>query len=174
MSSPVTAEESASIVEAIRGGMSRNEAARTFERSPSTISRIAKAEGLEFDRAQTKAATKAKQIDNRARRAELAPVFLEKAEKALKEIDDALGRMHGETLVYNFGGRDNTYEEHVLDQPPDETLKAMAATVRDLMQTAKNAQSAVLDAERVDRPDASGGVLEGIVDHLAALRRDRG
>ena len=167
---PITEEERAAIIEAVRGGMSRNDAARQFERSPSTISKIAHAAGLNFDRSKTAAATKAKQADNRARRAELAPIFLEKAEAALSKIDLAFQRMTGETLVFNFGGRDNTYEEHTLDSPPDDTLKAMAATVRVLMQAAKNAQAAVLDAERIDQPQAGYGALEQLVDAIGKAR----
>lgn len=170
--SHVTPEEHARIVEAIRAGSTCRQIASDFQRSTSTISRIAKAEGLAFDRAQTRAATEAKQADNRARRAALAPVFLDRAEDALGKIGAALDRMHGQTLVFNFGGRDNTYEEHLLDQPPDETLRSMAATVRDLMQTAKTAQTAVLDAERIDQPQAGHGALEELVDAIGRARAE--
>lgn len=170
MPRPFTDDERARILQAVKAGKGRNEIAREHNRSPSSISKIAHAAGLNFDRSKTEVATKAKQADNRARRAELAPRFLDKAEEALDQIAGALARMSGPTLVYNFGGRDNTYEEHVLDSPPTEVLRAAAATVRDLMQTAKTASSAVLEMERVDQPQAGYGALEQLVEAIQRAR----
>lgn len=167
---PITAAEKARILEAIKAGERRNDISRRFGRSPSTVSKIAHDAGLNFDRTATAAATKAKQHDNRARRAALAPEFLAKAEQALDKINEAISRMSGPTVVYNFGGRDNVYEEHTLDQPPMEVIRAAAAAVRDLMQTAKTATAAVLDMERVDTPPDGAGVLEHLVDAIAAAR----
>jgi len=49
-------------------------------------------------------------IDNASRRTELAALLLDRAQEALLD-------MHEPALVYNFGGRDNTYAEKLLSRP---------------------------------------------------------
>ena len=91
-------------------GLSCTKVAAELGRSRSTISQAAKAMGLSWDNAQTKAATAAKQADNRSKRAALESRLLDEAAGLL----DQLHRPH---LVYSFGGRDNTYADHLLDEP---------------------------------------------------------
>lgn len=61
-------------------------------------------------RERTRTATRAKMIDNASRRTELAALLLDRAQEALLD-------MHEPALVYNFGGRDNTYAEKLLSRP---------------------------------------------------------
>jgi hypothetical protein len=90
-------------------------------RSKSTVSREAKRLGLPWDRANTAAATEAKVADARARRANLQLGLLEDAEKLRTQV-------WAPTMAFNFGGKDNTYNEHQLDQPTfADQLKIMQA-----------------------------------------------
>lgn len=132
-----------------------NQLAREFGVSPDTISRIAKTEGVTFERTATKNATAAKQADNAARRAELSQRLLDRAV-------EALGQMDSEFLVFNFGGRDNTYAEHRLDRPPTGDL-------RNLMTVAAIAVDKHL---AIERHDSDGG--EGLAAVDAWLRHTLG
>lgn len=91
--------------------VSCREIAKRLDVAPSTISRWAEREGLTFDRAQTAAATQAHTVDLAAARVRLAEKMAHRTNQMLDTLEDPF-------LVYNFGGRDNTYEEHVLDQAP--------------------------------------------------------
>lgn len=63
------------------GELSRNDIAKKYGRSGSTIGAIAEAAGLSFDRAKTEKATAARLADLEARKAELAAALLEDAEQ---------------------------------------------------------------------------------------------
>lgn len=89
--------------------------------APSTISRWAKSEGLEFDRAATQAAVKAHTVD-------LAAVRIRLATKMAAAAEDMLDRLDDPYLVYNFGGKDNDYNEHTLDEAPVEVRRSTVVT----------------------------------------------
>jgi hypothetical protein len=91
-------------------GMGCAKIAREIGRAKSTVSGIARDLGLTFDRAQTREATKAQVDDAKARRARLASLLL----------DDALAlraQLWAPCKAFNFGGKDNTYNEVELDEP---------------------------------------------------------
>lgn len=103
----------AKIRELAAAGMPRNEIARTLGLSGSTVSKWAKRgdDGPEvFDRSQTKVATAAKVADAKARRAELQLKLLDDAERLR-------GQMFTPVTAFSFGGKENTYEEHVIPEP---------------------------------------------------------
>lgn len=120
-------DKRAAIEADIRAGQkSRNQIARDHDVSVGSVTNIAKGLGLTtaFDRSATKNATKAAQLDAKARRAVLQHRFLDRAERALDDME----RAH---LVFNFGGKENTYAEHLLDRPPtgdQRNLMIIAAT----------------------------------------------
>lgn len=97
-------------------GLSASAIARKLNVSKSTISRWAKADGISFDRTKTAEATAAKSIDLAAARTRLAEKMADRAEKLLYSLDD-------QYLVYNFGGKVNEYNEHLLDKPPVEVIR---------------------------------------------------
>ena len=75
-------EKRQSILDAIKAGAgwrSRNDIAKEFGVAGSTVGKIAEDEGIvdAFDRTQVARASEAKQVDNRARRAELSALLLE-------------------------------------------------------------------------------------------------
>lgn len=102
-------------------GLSCNAIARELGCAASTVSRWAKAEGLSFDRSKTAAAVAAHTVDLAAGRVRLAEKMLAASEAMLDDID-------GEYLVYNFGGKDNTYTEHLLDTAPVEVKRNIITT----------------------------------------------
>jgi transposase-like protein len=118
---PVQPETRAQVIAMIRAGVARNEIARRTSVSTATVSRIAKAEGLSFDRSMTAQATEARVIDLAALRVELAEKMGTAASRLMDTIDS-------EYLVYNFGGKDNTYEEHTLEQAPIEVKRSIVVT----------------------------------------------
>jgi len=102
-------------------GLSCNAIAKKLGVSAATISRWAKAEGLTFDRAQVNAANKAHSVDLAAARIRLAEKMLAASESMLDKINEPY-------LVYNFGGKDNTYETATLDSAPVEVRRNVIAT----------------------------------------------
>lgn len=99
-------------------GMSCAQIAAELGRSRSTVSVQCARMGLLFDRAQTKAATAAVVADSAAVRAQTGRRFLAKA----NELLDMMDQPH---VAFNFGGKDNTYEEHEFDKPPVDALKTL-------------------------------------------------
>lgn len=102
-------------------GLSCNAIAKRLDVGVATISRWASAEGLRFDRSQTALAVRAHTID-------LAAARIELAQKMTVAASDMLDALDGSYTVYNFGGKDNTYEEHTLDKPPVEVVRNAVTT----------------------------------------------
>ena len=117
---PLTDAERGRIRELHGQGLSASAIGRAIGRSQGAVSKNAAAMGLSFDRAQTKAATAAVVADSAARRAEISRRFLEKSADLLTQMD----KPH---VAYNFGGKDNTYEEHEFDKPPVDALRTLMA-----------------------------------------------
>lgn len=111
----------ARVAELHAAGMGRNAIASELGLGTSTITRIAKALGLDFSRAQTAVAVQARSIDLAAGRQRLVEKMLGRAEKMLDDLD-------GPYLVYAFGGRDNTYSEELLEKPPVEVQRTAVTT----------------------------------------------
>jgi transposase-like protein len=122
-----------------RGGSSTRQIGARHGVSDATVRKIAKEAGLTFSREQTKNATEAKVADNKARRAEIARKFLDKADALLDQMDQP-------HVAFNFGGRDNTYNEKLMDRPP-------IADIRNLMTSAAIAFDKHLAADRHDSDD---------------------
>lgn len=84
---PVTEADHERVRELHAQGLSRNEIARQLRRSGKTISRIAVDLGLSFERGeQIRAATEARKVDARARRAALAVALLEDADRLRRQL----------------------------------------------------------------------------------------
>jgi hypothetical protein len=87
------------------------------------VSTVVHDAGLSFERAPEVAqATAAKQMDNRAKRARLEELLLDDALRLREQLWEPC-------LVYNFGGKDNTYEEHQLERPDFGGQQAIMRTV---------------------------------------------
>lgn len=153
MAKAVDEDERQRIIAAFDTGATCNAIAKEFKRSPDTISRIAASVGFQFGHTNLARAHEAKSSYGAEARARLAQLATERAVTALE-------RMEGRYLVFNFGGRDNTYEEHELSEPPVEALRGLAATVRDLVRT-------VLDVDKHD--NRSGEDLVAVDAWLVAM-----
>ncbi len=102
-------------------GLARNEIARRVGISAGSVTNICRDAGVTFDRSETKQATEARQVDLAAGRIRLAEKMLAASEAMLDGID-------GEYLVYNFGGKDNNYNEHLLATAPVEVKRNIITT----------------------------------------------
>lgn len=154
MAAPLTPAERARILELHGQGLSRNAIAREVGRSPGTITTVVHDAGLGFERAPEVAhATVAKQLDNRAKRAMLEELLLDDA-LALRE------QLWRPALVYNFGGKDNTYEQHMLDRPD---FAGQAA----IMRTVGVAIDKAVRLADVDKATTGAGEAKGILGNLA-------
>ena len=123
-------------------GLSRNDIARKLGRSGRTISRIAAELGLTFERGpQVRAATEARKADARSRRAALAVALLDDAERLR-------GQLWQPAKVFNFGGKENTYNETTLNEPT-------FADKRNIMQAIG---TAVDKSVKLDEYDADPGI----------------
>jgi transposase len=133
---PLDDAERQQIIDLLQQGKSRNDIAAATGRSNGTISRIAASIGHTFGQSNLAHAHEARSAYSAERRARIAERFTEEAEKLLDQL-------HGGYLVFNFGGRDNTYEEHELLEPPVEAK-------RQLIQAAREAMRTVLDIDKHD------------------------
>jgi hypothetical protein len=100
-------------------------------------------------RARTKNATEAQTADLAARRARISERLVEAAERAL---DD----MNAPAVIYNFGGKDNTYAEKPVARPP----------VADQRQLATIAAIALDKHRMLDQYDAQQGLSSAVDDWL--------
>lgn len=155
---PVTEAERIAVRELHAQGVSRNEMCKRLGRGGRTISRIAAELGLSFDRSGSLAvATEVKKADAAARRARLQVDMLEAAEKLLVQ-------MFAPAKVYNFGGKDNVYEERAHDEPPFRDKRDIASALTAL----------VGSSTRLAEFDRGAGDTEqqsALVDLMGTLKR---
>lgn len=141
---PVEASVRARAIELIDAGTPRNAIARELQIAPSSVSVIARDAGRTFDRAtSTASATAARAHDLKVRRLELIDELMSKAADHLVAIDQPF-------LAFNFGGKENTYEEHTLERPP----------TGDLLNLHRAASIALKDARELIRDDDDEGIAE--------------
>lgn len=122
MPRPIEPEKREAILADIRGGqLGRNEIARKHGVAGSTVGKVASDEGLldAFDRAETENATRAKRADLAKERAEVSALLLRRAKEALLQFDQP-------HVVFNIGGKDNVYTEHLMDRPPTGDMRNLA------------------------------------------------
>jgi hypothetical protein len=125
-----------------------------------TVAKISKAcdfEVCERAHERTELATRASAVDKAARRAEIESMLLERAREALEDMDR-------EALVYNFGGKDNTYNERHLSRPD---FRARL----DLMRTA---ESAMREARAIAKHDSDVAGVAAVDAWLKAMLSEGG
>lgn len=133
-------------------GLARNEIARRVGISAGSVTNICRDAGLTFDRSETKQATEARQVDLAAGRIRLA-------EKMLAASEDMLDRIDDEYVVYNFGGKDNTFEQRTLDSAPVEVRRNVITTAGITFDKLTRI---------VERSDTGLDQAVGVIDTLAA------
>lgn len=110
MAAPLTDDDRERIRQLHADGLSRNAIAAELGRSAGVVTKVCKQLGLSFDRAATKAAVEAAQVDAKAKRTQLANDLLDDAAKIREQLWQP-------ALVYSFGGKDNTYAQMWHDKP---------------------------------------------------------
>lgn len=159
MPAPLDPDKRAQIADAIRQGGHRNAIAREHGVSPSTVTSIAKQEGLTdaFDRSSTKRATEARNADVAADRASLKAQLLEDAHRLRRQLWEPCE-------LLNFGGRDNTLGRVDLPRPTFEQQRNIMTSVG----------IAVDKIEKLERLDQGGGLEEaqGLIRDLVAGIRE--
>ncbi len=153
---PVTDEDRRLVAELHAQGLSRNAIARQIGRSGRTVTKIADELGLDFERARTRVATEARKDDARARRAALAVRLLDDAERMRQQLWEAC-------TVYNFGGKDNTFEQALINEP----------SFADKHKIMSSVGIAIDRAVRLDEYDADPGI-DAAKSMLGALARGLG
>ncbi|MCL3994438.1 helix-turn-helix domain-containing protein [Streptomyces lavenduligriseus] len=123
-------------------GLGRNAIAREMGRGPRTVSVIAAELGLDFDRSMTAEATRARKADLEERRVLLAEALQGDAERLTEQLWQR-------AKVFNIGGKNNTYTDHDVDEPPAEAKK-------NLMAAAGIAVEKSLKLVPLDREDLEG------------------
>lgn len=107
------------IVDMAEAGSGRNEIAREVGVSPSTVSAVAKAVGLSFDRTQTEKATKAHVADAKARRATLGLEMLGDLEEARLRLAEATGARDFQLTAQGMDALTRAYANMVKLDPGD-------------------------------------------------------
>lgn len=97
-------------------GVSQGKMAKELGVSRTTVATWSRRLGLSYDTTAVVAANKAAGVNLAEGRIRLAEKMLAAAEGMLDRIDD-------QYLVYNFGGKDNDYNEHTLDEAPVEVKR---------------------------------------------------
>ncbi|MEV4837774.1 winged helix-turn-helix domain-containing protein [Nonomuraea sp. NPDC049486] len=146
------------ILDDIRAGeKSARQIARDHGVAQSTVSKLAKDAGITnaFDRSKTKNATEAARADNAALRASTSRRFLEKANQLLDQMDQP-------HVAFNFGGKDNTYNEKQLDRPP-------VSDLRNLMTAAAVAVDKHLVIEKHDNSGESHAAVDQWLEEMTGL-----
>lgn len=149
---PLTDAERARIVELCEAGWTCNAIAAEVGRSSNTISRVAREHGHRFGSVQAERAREARSDYGAGRRAEWAS-------KAMGEALDLLEQLHRPHLAFNFGGRDNTYEEHELEEPP----------VREKRDLVLAAQALMREIREIDKHDNRADDVSAVDEWLAAM-----
>lgn len=153
-------EERATLKTLHAQGHGRNEIARRMKLPQKVVTRMAQEESLSFERSgATAAATKAKQADAAANRARLQTETLAAALRLS-------GQMFEPSTVYNFGGRENEYNERTLPEPPFSDKRAIAVAVQALASTALR----LAEFDRGSDNQDQGSILLDLRDQLRAAR----
>ncbi|MBP5883164.1 helix-turn-helix domain-containing protein [Streptomyces scabiei] len=154
---PVTDEEHAEIRRLHAQGVGRNEIARRIGRGPRTVSEYCKREGLSFDRTATAAATEAKKIDAKARRAALIDRAYTRAERIFDrlEADVVDGYKFTSTTV-------NGIETERLDHVPAPEERSLATAVGQYLTQAAKLEALDSDGGVEDAESMLGKLMVGL------------
>ncbi len=139
MAKRLTEKEKDRIIRLLQAGNGSNQIAKKVGRSQDTVSRVAKSIDHTFGKTNQINAREARKAYCAEARAEFAKELHEIAKKVAAED------FTGEHLVFNFGGKDNDYNEHILNNPTIDAKLAAAKTVNTLYRT-------IMDITRYDDP----------------------
>lgn len=157
---PMSAAEHERVRQLHAEGSSLSAIARELGRSPSTISRWAKAQGLSWDAAQTAQATHVKQTSNRDRRAQTIGRLYDRAAVILDRLEAKQFKVVG----FDRNGRAKV--THIdSDAIPGNEERALSGMAVNLLVAAARLEA--VDAGHANTAEAKG-ILGGLQDALAA------
>lgn len=143
MVAPLPEAKRQHIIDLHAEGKSRNAIAKEAGVSATSVTKICKAAGLDFDRSTTRAAVAAHAVDAKARRAELKALLLEDAHRLRAQLWQP-------AELVNFGGKDNTMNSTTLLEPLFVDKKNILTAVG----------IAVDRVEKLEKLDNDGGVQD--------------
>lgn len=147
MAKPLTDDERAEIVELIEQGLSRNEIALRVERSPGSITNVARDAGLSFDRAATQQATAARAADTAARMTQLASDLADDAERLRLQLFAPC--VERKAMTVSAGRESGSYVE-IVDVPRDQPTFSEQARIMVAVGIAVDKVHAISDQSRGD------------------------
>jgi len=149
----------AAILDDIRVGKSCRGIAKEYGVSPGSVTNIAREAHLNdaFERTSTEKATRAKQADNKSRRAQLAADLLSDAERLRKQLWEP-------TTIGAFGGREGDWHTADVKEPPFADKRAILSSV----QTAIRSHT---ELEKVDSTGSSDDAVSMLGDLASKLKR---
>lgn len=154
MAKPLSATERQAIIDLLPTGKSCRDIAGEVGRSKDTVSRIAREVGHTFGRINVARAQEAM----RGYGAEARATRLVKLHQRIDRILDRMGEPH---TAFNFGGKDNTYEEREFPEPTTDALRQYAAAVAQLTR----AEMEIVKHD--ERGDDDGADVDRWLDHIA-------
>lgn len=156
---PVTDETRQDVKRLHAAGLGRNEIARELRISGSSVTGICQKMDppLSFDRAESALATRARTIDMAETRSRISKMLLVRAEQQLEAMDAPY-------LLGSFGGKDNIWNETLLDTPPIEVQRNQMTIAAIAVQ--RHADLVKIDSGR--DVEASESVLEMLARGLDA------
>src|SRR5258708_4683856 len=120
---PITDDEREQVARLHAAGLGRNAISRETKIHQRRVSAIAVELGLTFKRSpHVAAAAEAKKVDAKARRAALALALLDDAERLRQSLWTVC-------TAYNFGGKDNTFEQVQLSEPSFRDKQSIMAAI---------------------------------------------
>lgn len=158
---PLEPDRVAEIVRLAGEGVSAYRIAKTVGVSAATVTKYAPAGS--FDRSATAAAVQAHKVDAAARRAQLAHDLLEDAARLRAQIWQP-------AVIYNFGGKDNTYEERAVTEPPADVKRTLMLATN----TALQAHLRLVDHDSDGGVAQAKGVLENFMEAIATRAQELG
>jgi hypothetical protein len=136
----------------------RNEIARRLGIGTRTVSVYAVRMGLSFANAEMT------EVATRERKAQLAVRRIDLAEALQGDAERLTEQMWEPAKIYSFGGKDNTYEDRDVDEPPADAKKAlMGAAGMAIDRSLKLVPSEATAAED-DARSVLGRMMAGLAD----------
>ena len=130
---PITDATRQRVIELARSEQKRNEIAGNIGISPSTVSIIAKANGVSFDRTKMVSATKAHVADAKARRAILGVSMLRDLEEARLRLPGATSGRELQAVAQGLDGLTRAYVNLAKLEPDDDGIGEAKGMVGSIM-----------------------------------------
>ena len=163
---PVQAHVRAKVLDLHSKGLGRNEIAKLTGIGAASVTRIVQADGGSFDRSKTEQAVKARQVDMASLRGQVAQKLLTRANELLDDMDEPF-------LAFNFGGKDNTYAEHLLERAPVEARHTMIRAAATAMRTHTDLVKFDSDQGQGHAESLLDAIAEGITAAAEILHGDQ-